>query len=110
MGQKTGDVLERYINTNTYSALKSNYRKALPYLAITEEVVMEENLEAIEKISQENIGLKNELVKMQAGVEKQDEKNNLILGLLGEMAKSQEQKDRFYEMKKQLENLNLEDD
>ena len=109
MGQKTGDVLEQYIDTNNYNALKGNYRKALPYLAITEEVVMEENLEAIEKITQENIGLKSELDKMQAGVEKQDEKNNIILDLLGEMAKTQEQKDRFIEMKKQLQNIELKD-
>ena len=54
MGQKTGDVLEQYIDTNNYNALKGNYRKALPYLAITEEVVMEENQEAIEKLEREN--------------------------------------------------------
>ena len=58
MGQKTGDVSERYFNPNNYATLKNNYRKALPYLAITEEVVMEENLEAIEKLQKENETLK----------------------------------------------------
>ena len=58
MGQNTGDVLEQYIDTNNYNALKGNYRKALPYLAITEEVVMEENLEAIEQLQRENKSLK----------------------------------------------------
>ena len=58
MGQKTGDVLEQYIDTNNYNALKGNYRKALPYLAITEEVVLEDNLEAIEKLQRENETLK----------------------------------------------------
>lgn len=61
MGQKTGDVVERYFDPNSYSSLKNNYRKALPYLAITEEVVMEENKEAMEQIKKENSGLKDEL-------------------------------------------------
>jgi len=61
MGQKTGDVLEQYIDTNNYTALKTNYRKALPYLAITEEVVMEENLEAIENLQKENQALKEQI-------------------------------------------------
>jgi len=61
MGQKTGDVLEQYIDTNNYNALKGNYRKALPYLAITEEVVMEENQEAIEKLERENQALKEQM-------------------------------------------------
>lgn len=60
MGQKTGDVLEQYIDPNNYNALKGNYRKALPYLAINEEVVMEENLEAIEKLGMENKTLKQQ--------------------------------------------------
>lgn len=53
MGQKTGDVLEHYIDTNNYHALKANYRKALPYLAINDKIVMEENQEAIEKLNHE---------------------------------------------------------
>lgn len=61
MGQKTGDVIERYTNPNHYTNLKNNYRKALPHLAITEEVVMEENLEAIEGLQKENQSLKEEL-------------------------------------------------
>lgn len=61
MGQKTGDVLEQYIDVNNYNALKGNYRKALPYLAINDEIVLEENQEAIEKLENENIELKNEL-------------------------------------------------
>ncbi|MBZ2166656.1 phage integrase N-terminal SAM-like domain-containing protein [Methanobacterium spitsbergense] len=59
MGQKTGDVAERYFNPNNYANLKNNYRKALPHLSINEEVVMEENLEAIEKLQKENKQLKD---------------------------------------------------
>ena len=60
MGQKTGDVIEQYIDTNNYASLKGNYRKALSYLAITQEVVMEENKEAIEKLEQDNIRLQEQ--------------------------------------------------
>ena len=63
MGQKTGDVLEQYIDTNNYNALKGNYRKALPYLAITEEIVMEENQEAIEKLEMDNKHLHEQMKK-----------------------------------------------
>ncbi|MGB9936312.1 MAG: hypothetical protein ACPK7O_01190 [Methanobacterium sp.] len=61
MGQKTGDVLEQYINPNNYNALKGNYRKALPYLAIIDEIKLEENQEAIEKLERENELLKEQL-------------------------------------------------
>ena len=89
MGQKTGDVLEQYIDTNNYNALKGNYRKALTHLAITEEVVMEENLEAIEKLERENQVLKEQMkikdeaneakiasltAKLESSVEKMNEK------------------------------------
>ncbi|MDP3065167.1 MAG: hypothetical protein Q8N08_00335 [Methanobacteriaceae archaeon] len=63
-GQKIGDVSERYFNPNSYTALKNNYRKAVPYLAITEEVVMEENLEAIESLKARNIELEEKIEKM----------------------------------------------
>lgn len=63
MGQKTGDVIEQYINPNNYNALKGNYRKALPYLAITEEVVLEENQEAIEKLEMDNKHLQEQMQK-----------------------------------------------
>ena len=43
MGQKTGDVLEHYIDPNNYNALKANYRRSITYLAINDEIVMEEN-------------------------------------------------------------------
>lgn len=65
MGQKTGDVSERYFNYNNYNTLKNNYRKALPFLAINDEIVMEENLEAIERLQKENRELKMELRKSQ---------------------------------------------
>lgn len=61
MGQTTGDVLERYIDINSYILLKENYRKAMPSLAINDEIVMEENLEVMEQIKKENSGLKDEL-------------------------------------------------
>ncbi|MEN6553890.1 MAG: hypothetical protein ABFC34_13510 [Methanobacterium sp.] len=60
MGQKTGDVIERYTNPNDYTNLKNNYRKALPHLAITEEVTLEENLEAVEKLQSEVANLKEQ--------------------------------------------------
>jgi integrase len=53
MGQKTGDVFERYADPNNYNALKANYRKALPYLAINDEIKIEENQEAIESLNHE---------------------------------------------------------
>lgn len=53
MGQTTGDVLERYIDINSYILLKENYRKAMPSLAINDEIVMEENHEAIERLTRE---------------------------------------------------------
>ena len=60
MGQKTGDVLERYVNPNNYSALKNNYRKALPYLSITENVTVKDNIEAIERLGVENVEIRKE--------------------------------------------------
>jgi len=77
MGQKTGDVLERYIDTNNYNALKGNYRKALPFLAINDEIVMEENKEAVESLT---LKLHEEQEKREA-VEKRME-------LMDEMLKS----------------------
>lgn len=54
MGQKTGDVLERYADPNCYLALKDNYRKALPHLSVTGKIIVKENYEIIEKLTQEN--------------------------------------------------------
>jgi integrase len=83
MGQKTGDVLEQYIDTNNYKALKGNYRKALPYLAITEEIVMEENQEAIEKLESENQALRQQMAEMKANIdENQSTTEDLILELI----------------------------
>lgn len=66
MGQKTGDVLEQYIDVNNYKALKGNYRKALPHLAINDEIILEENQEAIEKLESENTALRNELADIKS--------------------------------------------
>lgn len=63
MGQKTGDVIERYSDPNNYTNLKNNYRKTLPHLAINEEVVMEENQEAIEKLEMDNKRLQEQMQK-----------------------------------------------
>lgn len=78
MGQKTGDVLEHYIDPNNYTALKANYRKALPFLAINDEIVMEENLEIIEQLQKES-EIKDEKIdrlekKMEETQKKSDEK------------------------------------
>ncbi len=117
MGQKTGDVLEQYIDTNNYNALKGNYRKALPYLAITEEVVMEENQEAIEKLESENQALKeqmrieresNELkiatltAKLESGLEQMNEKVN-DLGWMQKITSDGLKPVSEEEMKKSLE-------
>lgn len=79
MGQKTGDVLEHYIDPNNYLSLKTNYRKALPFLAINDKIVMEENLEKIDKLTKENEQL---ITDSQAKEE-----------LLGQMKKEQEKTD-----------------
>lgn len=60
MGQKTGDIVEHYINPNNYRSLKNKYRKALPFLAITEEVIVEDNKEAIDTLKKENQKLKEQ--------------------------------------------------
>lgn len=60
MGHKTGDVIERYANPNNYLALKNNYRKALPHLSIMGKVVVKDNLEAIERLSVENVEIRKE--------------------------------------------------
>jgi integrase len=60
MGHKTGDVLERYVHVNNYLNLKNNYRKALPSLSVTGKVVVKNNLEAIERISVENVEIRKE--------------------------------------------------
>lgn len=60
MGQKTGDVVEHYIDPNNYRTLKNNYKKALPFLAITEEVIIEDNTDAIEELKKENQKLKEQ--------------------------------------------------
>lgn len=61
MGHMIGDVAERYFDPNNYTSLKNNYRRALPYLAINDEVIMEENLEAIETLQEENKALKERI-------------------------------------------------
>ncbi len=95
MGQKTGDVLEQYIDTNNYNALKGNYRKALPYLAITEEVVMEENQEAIEKLERENQALKEQM-------EKKDKENEAKIETLTAKLESS-----VKEMNEKVDNINM---
>jgi len=97
MGQTTGDVLERYLDPNNYNALKGNYRKALPYLAINEEVVMEENLEVIEKIERENEELKKQYLSYSSA--KDEEFKNLKTKQDVEMAKMNK---RIFYMEKLL--------
>lgn len=75
MGQKTGDVLEQYIDTNNYNALKGNYRKALPFLAIADEIILEENQEALEmleeKLKEKDKEIKAKMEKMEKELRKQ---------------------------------------
>ncbi len=64
-GQRTGDVVEHYIDPNCYSALKDNYVKALPYLAIRDEITIAEDTEAIKKLEKENQDLREQMLSQQ---------------------------------------------
>ena len=75
MGQRTNDVLEQYINTNNYNSLKSNYRKALPFLAINDEIIMEENQEAIESLTKELQEERRKRESMEKKIQEMDQKN-----------------------------------
>ena len=56
MGQKTRDVIENYVNPNNYNSLLKKYKKVLPFLAITEDII-------IEKLKKENQRLKGQYEK-----------------------------------------------
>ena len=56
MGQKTGDIIENYVNPNNYNSLLKKYKKVLPFLAITEDII-------IEKLKKENQRLKGQYEK-----------------------------------------------
>ena len=75
MGQKTGDVLEHYIDPNNYNALKANYRKALPHLAINDEIIMEENQEAIDSLTKELQEERRKREAMEKRIQEMDQKN-----------------------------------
>jgi len=75
MGQKTGDVIERYSNPNDYTNLKNNYRKALPHLAINDEITMEENLEAIEQLQTQNKDLTEQIEQQNEEMRLQQEQH-----------------------------------
>ena len=102
MGQKTGDVVEYYINPNNYHSLLKKYKKALPFLAINEEIVIEENKEVIEELKKENKMLKEQYekdsrakdeeiknlkAKMNAEIESLKEENRLTRELVTELSK-----------------------
>lgn len=42
MGQRTNDVLERYVDVNAYNKLKENYEKALNNLKLNEKVIIKD--------------------------------------------------------------------
>lgn len=84
MGQKTGDVIERYSNPNDYTNLKNNYRKALPHLAINEKVTLENNLEAVEKLQEENKARGEENKALKELLKKQEEQHQRELAELRE--------------------------
>ncbi len=85
MGQKTGDVLEHYIDTNNYQALKANYRKSLPYLAINDEIIMEENQEAIDSLTRELQEERRKREAMEKMIQEMDLKNRKIDARLDEI-------------------------
>ncbi len=78
MGQKTGDVLEHYIDPNNYNALKANYRKALPFLAINDEILMEENLEVIEQLQKESEIKDEKIGRLEEKMEKEREQREKL--------------------------------
>lgn len=82
MGHKTGDVLERYSNPNNYTKLKNNYSKAIPFLSINENVVINHNLDAIERISVDNAQIKKENKELTKKTEKQQEEINFLKEIL----------------------------
>ena len=85
MGQKTGDVIEQYINPNNYNALKANYRKALPYLAINDEIIMEENQEAIDSLTKELQEERRKREAMEKRIQEMDQKNRKTDARLNEI-------------------------
>ncbi len=89
MGQKTGDVVEHYINPNNYNALKTNYRKALPYLAINDEIIMEENQEAIESLTNELHTYKEDSKAKDVKIADLERKQILMEDMVNSMIKKQ---------------------
>ena len=75
MGQKTGDVIEHYIDPNNYNSLRNNYRKALPYLAINDEIIIEENQEAIDGLTKELQEERRKREAMEKRIQEMDQKN-----------------------------------
>lgn len=99
MGQKTGDVLERYIHPNDYKVLKDNYRKALPFLAITDEIIVEENQEAIEKLANENLELKKSMKNQRLtniNLIEEMERLNERMGLIEKLENDKEYNERHH--------------
>ena len=85
MGQTTGDVFERYADPNNYNFLKKKYTEALPYLSINDEIVIEENKEAIDSLTmelQEERGKREAMEKM---IQDMDLKNRKIDARLDEI-------------------------
>ena len=64
MGQEQVMYWNITSNPNNYNALKGNYRKALPFLSINDEIVSEENQEAIEQLKKENMVKDEEMAEM----------------------------------------------
>lgn len=81
MGQKTGDVIEHYIDPNNYTSLKNNYRKALPFLAINDEILLEENQEAIEQLQKEAEDKDKEIEKLKEHMAKQEKEHKAEIQL-----------------------------
>jgi len=92
MGQKTGDVLEHYIDPNNYAALKANYRKALPSLAVNDNITMEENQEAIEQLKKESEIKDEKIAKLEKKMEEGDKKRDKKIEKLEAMVKAMVEK------------------
>lgn len=88
MGQRTNDVLERYVDVNAYNKLRENYEKALNNLKLNETVIIKDTDRVkqveteLELLKKENTTLKmeknQEIAALEKKLEEMGERNKLI--------------------------------
>ena len=74
MGQRTGDVLERYVDVNAYNKLKKSYQKALEseYLKLNEKIVIRDT-DRVKQVEAEMAAMKKQMREMEEKIEKRNE-------------------------------------